>query len=152
MIKVYTQDEYAHAYTEILEILKYFPKSEYKKIPKKVIQRYNDNMDKNYDYVYFPEKQIEEQKLSKLTKILLANIYIDYIMSPNEKKEFMENEEKELKKAEEYKNEQYDVEKIFKKRRKRDNVVEEESLMIVSKKDNLFLRILNKIKKIFKLT
>ena len=45
-----TNNTYARAYTEILEIIKYFPKEEYAKIPKEKIEFYRKNMDTNYNY------------------------------------------------------------------------------------------------------
>ena len=45
-----TNNTYARAYTEILEIIKYFPKEEYAKIPKEKIEFYKKNMDTNYNY------------------------------------------------------------------------------------------------------
>ena len=41
---------YAKAYTEVLEILKYFSEEEYSKIPQEKIEFYKNNMDKNYNY------------------------------------------------------------------------------------------------------
>ena len=37
---------YAKAYTEVLEIIKYFPEEEYVKIPKEKIEFYKNNMDR----------------------------------------------------------------------------------------------------------
>ena len=44
-----TNNTYARAYTEILEIIKYFTKEEYAKIPKEKIEFYRKNMDTNYN-------------------------------------------------------------------------------------------------------
>ena len=41
-------NNYSKAYTEVLEIIKYFPEEEYSKIPKEKIDFYKKNMDKNY--------------------------------------------------------------------------------------------------------
>ena len=45
--------KYAKAYTEVLEIISYFPQEAYNKIPSEKINFYKQNMDKNY-------KNIEE--------------------------------------------------------------------------------------------
>ena len=39
MITIYTNEEYSKSYTELLEILKYFSKSDLIKIPKNLIKR-----------------------------------------------------------------------------------------------------------------
>ena len=49
---------YAKAYTEVLEVLKYFPEEEYKKIPIEKINFYKRNMDKNYKFTINPEKDL----------------------------------------------------------------------------------------------
>ena len=40
--------KYAKAYTEVLEIISYFPQEAYNKIPSEKINFYKQNMDKNY--------------------------------------------------------------------------------------------------------
>ena len=42
-------NNYSKAYTEVLEIIKYFPEEEYSRIPKEKIDFYKKNMDKNYN-------------------------------------------------------------------------------------------------------
>ena len=42
---------YAKAYKEVLEIIKYFPKEEYNKIPNEKILFYQENMDKEYKFI-----------------------------------------------------------------------------------------------------
>ena len=49
---------YAKAYTEVLEIIKYFPKEEYAKIPEEKIEFYKNNMDKDYNFKINPEISI----------------------------------------------------------------------------------------------
>lgn len=40
--------EYANAYSEVLEILKYIPVEDYKKIPERKIELYKKNANKDY--------------------------------------------------------------------------------------------------------
>ena len=54
---------YSRAYTEVLEIIKYFPEEEYSKIPKEKIEFYKNNMDKNYDFSINPEIDLSEQNI-----------------------------------------------------------------------------------------
>ena len=45
---------YKKAYTEVIEIIKYFPNEEYAKIPLEKINYYKENMDKNYNFKINP--------------------------------------------------------------------------------------------------
>lgn len=42
--------EYANAYSEVLEILRYVSIDDYNKIPKKHIEFFENNSNKNYDF------------------------------------------------------------------------------------------------------
>ena len=57
-----TNVTYNMAYAEVLEILKYLPESEIRKIPKDEIKFLENNMDKDYKFVLDSEKTLEEQK------------------------------------------------------------------------------------------
>ena len=46
--KKMVNSKYAKAYTEVLEIISYFPQEAYNKIPSEKINFYKQNMDKNY--------------------------------------------------------------------------------------------------------
>ena len=56
---------YAKAYTEVLEILKYFSEEEYSKIPQEKIDFYKNNMDRNYNYIINPNIDLSQQYISK---------------------------------------------------------------------------------------
>ena len=43
--------EYANAYTEVLEILKFIPKTDYNKIPQDMIKVFSDNQNKNKFFI-----------------------------------------------------------------------------------------------------
>ena len=71
-------------------------------------------------------------------------MYLNYWAEENEKKELLEkltNNEKELE-------EKYDIQKVFNKRNETKTYKEE--LQLVQVKDNLFTRILNKLKKLLR--
>ena len=46
--------EYANAYAEVLEILKYVSKEEYDKIPHSKIELFETNKNENYVFKYYP--------------------------------------------------------------------------------------------------
>lgn len=150
MVITYTKEDYAKAYTELLEILKYVSKSSLEKIPKENLEMYNLNKDRNYNYEYNNNLEFEEQKISRLTRILIANIYIQYWASEEERKILNQRDKEELEQIEIEKRNTYNPDNLFANRRKINNV-EEKSLVIVKKK-NIVERIIDKIKNILNLT
>ena len=109
MVNVYTDEEYAKSYTELIEILKFFSKSDLIKIPKDKINRYIRNKDRNYKFSYNPELGIEKQNISKLTQIILANLYIEYLADENESEYLKNKDAQELENIEKQKQEKYDI-------------------------------------------
>ena len=59
--------EYANAYTEILEIIKFIPDSDYEKIPEGYIQVFQKHSNTSYDFKYNPKK------LSTGLKVILSS-------------------------------------------------------------------------------
>ena len=145
MIKMYTKEEYAKSYAELLEILKYVPRGLLNKIPQNKIQYYIKNREATYEFVYDTSKTLENQKICKLTKILIANIYIDYWATDHERKVIEMNDKNELYKLEQKKRELYNPDEIFKEK-KISNLVDPNKSIVIIKKKNLLKRLLNKIK------
>ena len=124
---VYTKEEYSKAYTEILEIFKYFPEKLIKKIPKNTIKMYLDNRDRDYIFFFDVKKNFEEQEVSQLTKVLIANIFIKYWATDQEKKKIEENDKKQLEIIENKKREKYNPNKIFNNNNLNDKVEDNKS-------------------------
>ncbi len=141
----YTKEEYKKACTELLEILKHVPISSLNKIPKETIGMYNLNKHQSYKYYYDEALELEEQKISHLTQILIANLYIEYWASEEEKKKIKEKDKQEIEKIEKQKRELYSPNEIFenKKRSKNQETVE----LTVTKKKNILEKLIEKIRK-----
>ena len=60
--------EYANAYSEVLEILKFISKEDYNKIPANKIELFKLNSNKEYKFTYSPNKTLDEQNVSKRAK------------------------------------------------------------------------------------
>ena len=76
---------YAKAYTEVLEILKYLPKEQYMRIPKEKIQFYEKNKDNSYTYIFDTTKTLEEQKVSRKTKVIIVSLFKDFFATSVQK-------------------------------------------------------------------
>ena len=70
--------QYANAYTEVLDILKYISKEDYEKIPKSKIKVFEENSNKNYNFTYDENKTLDEQNVSEITKVIIAILFRDY--------------------------------------------------------------------------
>ena len=107
---------YAKAYTEVLEILKYFPEEEYKKIPVEKINFYKRNMDKNYKFTINPEKDLATQNISKEANAVIITLYRDYYATEEQKLKINEILDLNQKKEELKKRKQYHPDNIFRNR------------------------------------
>ena len=75
----------AKAYVEILEIIKYMEPECVNKIPKGLIEFFERQKDKNYEYHFDEEKDFSEQKISEETGGLLAMLALNYIANEENK-------------------------------------------------------------------
>ena len=143
--------EYAMAYTEVVEILKYVPDEDIQKIPEEKIEFYKNNMDNEYNYKLDMTKELEEQEMSDITKAILANIFRDYWATPYQKERIEAKEKYDLEKLEEEKREQYNPDNIFKNKKEK-TVEENTNLPVEIKKETFFKRLINFIKGLFNKT
>ena len=132
-----------------MEILKYISKEQYNKIPNELIKVYEENSDKNYYFKYNPEKTLEEQKVLKITKIIIAILFRDYWATDEQKAKIIANQNNNRKKLENKKIEKYNAEEVFKKNEIIKEEVKEESLILI-KKEKWYLRIYLFLKNLIK--
>lgn len=149
---------YKKAYTELNEIFKILDKEQKDKIPDDFINNISNNMDKDYKFEFDSSKGIFEQELMTETEALLVEIYERYL-APSEEMEMWQKYDKYcLNKIEEKKEEKY-KQNVFENSKKAVNpqhdknaiesIQKDNILTIGLKKENLFEKILNFIKKKF---
>ena len=151
--------QYANAYTEVLDILKYISKEDYEKIPKSKIKVFEENSNKNYSFKYDVDKTLEEQNVSEITKMIIAILCRDD-WTTNEQRYII------IKKQREAREEQ---ERQIRERIEQNRQIKEDSLKVIDvssdldldldysrgtnleiyREDNIFKRIIGKIKGIF---
>ena len=151
--------QYANAYTEVLDILKYISKEDYEKIPKSKIKVFEENSNKNYNFTYDENKTLDEQNVSEITKAIIAILFRDYWATKEQRyiiikkqQEIKDQKQKELMaKFEQNKN-------ISEKDLKNVNVASDLDIDIdyargtnleTYKEENIFKRIISKIRGIF---
>ena len=151
--------QYANAYTEVLDILKYISKEDYEKIPKSKIKVFEENSNKNYSFKYDENKTLDEQNVSEIAKAIIAILFRDYWATKEQRyiiikkqQEIKDQKQKELMaKFEQNKN-------ISEKDLKKVNVASDLDIDIdyargtnleTYKEENIFKRIISKIRGIF---
>lgn len=141
------ENNYPKAYKEVIEILKYVPKESVNKLPQKLIDTFNANMDNTYNFSIDINKSFEEQKILEETKAILANIFRDYWATPYQKERIQAKERYDLQKEEEEKKRKYNID-IF--NQKENNKIENANILpIEAKKENFYEKIVKLFKNIF---
>ena len=144
-------ENYACAYKEVIEVLKYTKREDVNKIPKSRILLWRTNMNKDYDFKIDTTKTLEEQNLSKEAKAIIANIFKKYWATDYQKERIEAKEKYDIEQMEKEKYQKYNPDDIFKNRKQ--NIQQEEvaskTVSMVEYREPLFKRILNKIKNIF---
>lgn len=144
--------EYANAYSEVLGILKFISQEEYEKIPESKIELFKVNSNKEYNFVYNPEKTLDEQNVSKRAKAIIGILFRDYWATEVQREKILRKQKNDRQILEEEKKSLYDVENIFKKRNMNNEEIEvkEEITEMIVYKENFIVKIFNKIKNLFK--
>ena len=145
---------YAKAYKEVLEIIKYFPKEEYDKIPTEEIEFYKNNMDKYYEFTINPEIDLSEQNISPEANAIIVNLFTDYFATEEQKIKIKERLDINQKREEQEKREKYNPDNIF-KNKKENSIVEvpesNNNTSLVEYKKSFFRKLRNFVFKILQI-
>lgn len=140
--------DYANAYSEVVEVLKYISKEDYQKIPKKIIKILEENRNEKSEFLYNAGVPFEKQEISKDAKIILAIIYRNCWAAEKEKEEIAKKEKAREIEIQQKKREKHNPDEIFKKREK--SVIQElEENHYLVEKEKWYLKILKKLKRFF---
>lgn len=142
---------YIKAYTEVNCLLEYLPQSYIDKLPKKLIELIQNQSNEQYNINIDTNKSLLEQNFSKKAKDLIAVIKYNYWSTDEEKQQlqqiFYDNENKYQKEL----SEKYDLDNIFKKKESKMGMPQiENNVQMVVYKENIFIRIFNKLKNLIK--
>ncbi len=144
--------EYANAYSEVLEILKFISKEDYGKIPINKIELFKLNSNKEYEFTYNPKKTLDEQNVSKRAKAIIGILFRDYWATEVQREKIIKKQRNDRLILEEQKKSLYNIDNILKKQNVCSEVeTKKEVTEMVVYKENFIARVFNKIKKIFKI-
>lgn len=145
------EDNYKKAYKEVVEILKFVSKENVDKIPKEMLDMFEEEQDKEYNFKVDTTKSFEEQLLLEETKAIFSNIFRDYWANDYQRKVMIEKENMDRIKWEE---EKYDPKDLFKNNQKnfnkQNNNDKVDVNLTVIKKENSFKKLIDKIFKSLK--
>lgn len=149
--------EYSEAMVEVLDILKHTDDELVNKIPKKLIEFFEENKSKTYKCNLDHSVPVNKMKLQEKTKALISMLYISYLCDKEEKEKIeaeikntvVQKEQQEIKLEtikEQQKAQQIET-KIEQKEEPKETKQKQE---ITEYKEPFFKRIINKIKNMFK--
>ena len=145
-------DIYREAFAEVLEVLKNSNQNIIEKIPKKFITFLSQNKDNNYIVkIDFTDANWDDS-IKQETQAILALVYRDYIVSPEERTRLLAEEKEEQIRIENELREKYNPDNLFKKRHREDEIEEntiQNEVALVEYKETIFRRLINKLKRIF---
>ena len=148
-----SQTKYANAYTEVYEILNCLDEEEYSKIPKELLEVFEENRNLDYEYEVNEEQDLLKQPMLKETKAILLNIFRDYLATPEQKQKIKQWLQADRSYIERQKQEKYNS-NVFKNKTRDEKIDNEESntvLPVEIKKQSIFQKIINGLKRIFKI-
>ena len=146
--------DYDKRLVEVDEILGYLSEDDLSKIPEEIRQIIKEKKNKEYTWKYDESKELKDQDVNRDTIVILSYLNMEYLLN-TEQKELMEKIHKlnELK-SEELKRERYKPEDLF----NRDKVSIEKNTnqdvqktQMIEYKENIFTKIIKKIKSFFKI-
>lgn len=153
-MKIQVKKESERAYVEVLETIKHMDSDLVKKIPQKLIQFFEEHKDKNYQFKFDENIDIENQKISIEAGSILAMLMLNYIANEQEKNEINNILAENEKKYEEELREKYNPDNLFKNNKQetiQEANVNSNNLAIVEYKESILKKFINKIKSLLHL-
>lgn len=130
-------------YSEVYQLIQYLPENEYICIPKEKIKFLEENMDKSVGRICTITTNIDQINLSSDAKIMFMSLFYNYVANDEQKiklKKFIENKEKE--------NLDNTYNKMFDNKRTKNEIIEENTDLVVIPKETIFSRIKKIISKL----
>lgn len=143
-------DVYREAFAEVLEVLNNSNQEILEKIPERFITFLNENKEQSYvAKIDFTDDNWDDS-IKKETQAILALIYRDYIVAPEERVRLLNEEREEQIRIENELREMYNPENIFKNKKSQVKSTND-SVDLIEYKESFLKKIINKIKIIFKI-
>jgi len=144
--------EYAEAFSQVLYVLERMEYSLRGKIPENVVRVLKDNSLQDDNIKLDDTKKLKDMGLSTKACLVLAIIYLNCLCTSEEKLEYIKLLQENDKIYQDIENNQIGHDNIFSKNDEKanDNKIQNTD-MIIHKKQSMFVKLINKIKKFFNL-
>lgn len=141
--------EYSYAVAELLDLLRNTEDELINKVPTNLIDIWEKQVPEDYKSKdMLTEEDWENIELAQKTKALIGMVYRNYWCNAEERKMYDEILRKNEEKRQAELKEKYKEEDLYRPVHQEEATVDEENEMIVYK-DNIIIRIINKIKEMF---
>lgn len=143
------KEEFENACQEVLEILKFVKDDDLRKIPSNEIENLKKNANAKYQFSYDATKDIKQQNVSKTAKGIIANYFIKYIATPEQRQKILEIQHMKISENKP----KFDTNNILRKDNENikgelHELIEVNNEINVYKKESWFKKFINKILKI----
>ena len=145
-------EETKEIYSEVYSVLNMLGEKYISKIPKSLFNFIKQEKNNDYNPVYSKNVLLSKQKIKRKSLSLIAIMHLNYWCdTEEEKKELKEIFKKNQEKHDAYIKEKYSVDKLFEKPKTetKKEIPSTNEVAMVEYKENVFKKILNKIKNIF---
>ena len=138
-------------YTEVYEILNLLGNEYIKKLPIELYNHIDNNRDKKSIIEYDINKNILDQNISEDARDMIAYLNLQYWCTEEEREELMKKYQKnEIRYQEELK-EKYNPDNLFNNKKTKNIDNDNENAQIIVYRENIFTKIVNKIKRFLKI-
>ena len=144
-------EKYRNAFSEVSIILEHLRKEDYDKISKETIDAIENNKNRDYEFFLKENVELKDQNLMPETRAILFNLFYDFYADEKQKSLIHDIWRAERRKDELEKQGKYDID-VFKDNNSSNDKeeVQSDSVALTKKDCNIFIKILNKLKSIFK--
>lgn len=150
------EEKYSNALKEVYIILENSENSIKEKIPKKLKEFIVKNMNQEYKPQIDFNNKNWKNSIMKETKQFLAVLYRDYIIDKTKRKLLLQEELEQEERVQNQLKEKYNAENIFPKNNIEDNlgnsknISQQQTIEMVPSKNNIFTRLIRKLKQVVK--
>ncbi len=141
-------ENYREALTEVFDVINNSEQDIKNKIPKTLFEFLKNNVKKDYIVNIDYHDNNWDKKIKQDTKEILALIYRDYLVTPQEREQLLKEEAEEERKIEQELREKYNPDNIFKNKEKYEK--QEELNLVVKEEKVWYKKFINKIISFFK--
>lgn len=142
--------KYTDAFTQVYVILNELDDEDYAKIPPEVVDAIRKNRNKEYEFEIDESVDLKDNNLLPEARALLFKIYRDYLATEKQRKKILNMQNEERAKKELKKKQQYNSDVFANKKQESELKATQQTTDIVSYKENIFKRIWDKLRGVFK--